>query len=103
MRIFRFDLRSSAFLATFFVAGLLLIIPGWQVRADGFTNAVESFENGMTGWTIENAGVWAVGKPTVGPKNAFDGTKCLGTGMTRNAPDSQSSRLISPVFLLPAA
>src|SRR5208283_4401190 len=58
--------------------------------------------NGFGDWSADN-GVWDVGAPTVGPGKAYDGTNCVGTGLTGNAPASQSSRLISPVFVVPAA
>ena len=35
-------------------------------HAQTFTNGIESFENGLDGWTV-SGGLWGVGTPAVGP------------------------------------
>ena len=42
-------------------------------------------------------------RSAAGPGAAYAGTNCAGTGLTGNAPPYQSTRLISPVFVVPAA
>jgi hypothetical protein len=72
-------------------------------RAQTFLTGTEGFESGFDGWTTDNSAVWRVGKPTAGPRAAYAGTNCAGTGLSGNAPAWQSTRLMSPVFVVPAA
>ena len=78
------------------VANISIIIPGFLI-------GTESFESGFDGWTTSNTNIWQIGKPTNGPGKAYDGTNCAGTGLTNGPPASQSSRLSSPAFVVPAA
>ena len=66
------------------------------------SNVPVGFESGLGDWSVDN-GVWAIGVPTAGPGAAYDGTNCAGTGLTGNVPAYASTRLISPVFVVPAA
>jgi len=85
--------------------------PGWYV--DDVTlvtgaistlvpNVPDTFASGPGDWSADN-GVWSVGTPTVGPKEAYNGANTFGTAMTGNVPANMSSRLISPAFTVPAA
>jgi hypothetical protein len=54
-------------------------------------------------WTIES-GVWQFGTPTGGPGSAYAGTNVAGTVLSgAGYPETGSSRLISPSFVVPAA
>lgn len=64
-------------------------------------NITESFENGQGDWNVDT-GVWQVGAPTSGPNAVHSGTNCLATVLAGNYPDDQTSRFISPPFIVPA-
>ena len=67
-----------------------------------FVTGVESFEDGWSGWTVDN-GVWERGVPTYGPPTnalglrAHEGSNCVATALGDNYPDSTlDTRLESP-------
>ncbi len=59
------------------------------------------FENGWAGWSADN-GVWEVGVPRSGPTNAHSGRQLVGTVLAGNYPYETESRLLSPIYDLPA-
>jgi len=61
----------------------------------------QGFEGGWDGWSA-SAGVWQVGAPASGPGSAYAGSSVAGTVLSGNYPASTTSRLVSPVFDLPA-
>ena len=67
-------------------------------------NVPQSFEGGLGDWSAES-GSWQVGVPSNanGPGKAYDGTNCAAVGLTANYASDVESRLISPVFVVPAA
>jgi hypothetical protein len=102
--VLRAGLSSFARMCVIF--GLLLFLAIFtlpEASGQSFVTGIEGFETSYDGWTADNTNIWKVGKPTAGPGKAFDGTNCAGTGLTGNAPANQSSRLVSPVFMVPAA
>jgi len=60
----------------------------------------EGFESGWGDWSADT-GVWELGKPTVGPGDAFAGASAIGTVLGGNYADYTDSRLVSPGFTLP--
>ncbi len=67
----------------------------------------EDFEFGLGHWWSES-GMWQVGAPTSGPGTAYSGDSCAATVLAGNYTEppwgtyGQSSRLISPPFVVPA-
>jgi len=70
-------------------------------------NNPENFESGLGDWWVES-GQWQVGTPTYGPDSVTSGVNCAGTVLggdyiePPNDAGPQTSRLISPVFIVPA-
>ncbi len=64
-------------------------------------NNPESWERGIGDWASER-GAWEIGVPTSGPGSAYEGVNCAATVLSGNYTTSISSRLISPVFNVPA-
>jgi hypothetical protein len=62
----------------------------------------EGFESGLGDWSVDN-GSWEVGMPTFGPTSGASGVACAGTVLRDRYTDNVDSRLISPVFTVPAA
>lgn len=60
---------------------------------------VQSWEEGIGDWSASN-GVWEAGLPT--QITAFRGNRCAATGLATNYPYAASSRLTSPLIVLPA-
>lgn len=67
-----------------------------EVASEGFEDP-----NVLSRWQV-TGGVWQSGPPTHGPSSAFADTNCAGTGLTANYPANADSRLISPLFVVPA-
>ncbi len=69
-----------------------------------FLNTLETWEDGLNNWNPEK-GTWEVGKPDpkVGPGKAYSGENCAGTVLAGDYTDYADARLISPVFVVPAA
>jgi bacillopeptidase F len=67
------------------------------------SNWNETFETSTAqDWVISN-GTWEIGTPSSGPGGAYQGLKCAATVLNGNYSDNVDSRLISPVFTVPAA
>ncbi|MHC1776274.1 MAG: choice-of-anchor J domain-containing protein [Lentimicrobium sp.] len=65
-------------------------------------NNPETWESGPGDWCVD-AGTWEVGVPESGPLAAHGGTNCAGTALAGNYEEGVDSRLISPVFTVPAS
>jgi bacillopeptidase F (M6 metalloprotease family) len=65
-------------------------------------NNPETWEDGIGDWSSER-GTWEVGIPTSGPNAAHGGTKCAATVLAGNYAGGVDSKLISPIFAVPAA
>ncbi len=65
-------------------------------------NNPESFEDGFGDWYVDG-GTWGVGVPTSGPNSAHSGQKCVSTNLAGDYDTWVDSRLISPIFTVPAA
>ncbi|MBU0992354.1 MAG: hypothetical protein KJ737_07650, partial [Proteobacteria bacterium] len=63
--------------------------------------AFNTYADEWDGWTVSN-GVWEIGVPTAGPGACHGDGDCAGTVLDGNYPLQDDSRLISPVFELPA-
>jgi hypothetical protein len=83
---------------------------GWYIdEITVVTGAVETlvadvpngFELGLGDWSADR-GTWEVGKPTSGPGSAFASTNCAATKLSGNYDEGVDSRLVSPVFIVPA-
>lgn len=82
-----------------FAIGLGLL--GSPVPAVGQTVFFEDFESGLGDWVIDD-GVWEIGDYSGPPLTPFAGTPgCASTVLGGTAPNGQSSRLISPLLVLP--
>src|SRR5262249_33213758 len=62
----------------------------------------EGFEAGLGQWAVDN-GTWGVGTPIFGTIQAEQGIQCAGTVLSGTYGASVNSRLISPMFTVPAA
>jgi len=60
----------------------------------------ETWEMGLGDWHGDR-GTWEVGVPTSGPGSAYAGQNCAATVLAGNFPNSASTRLISPSFIVP--
>jgi hypothetical protein len=60
----------------------------------------DGFELGLGNWAVDR-GTWEVGTPTSGPGSAHDGTNCAATVLAGNYDEGVSSRLVSPLFVVP--
>ncbi|MBN2088449.1 choice-of-anchor J domain-containing protein [candidate division KSB1 bacterium] len=69
-----------------------------------FLNTLETWEDGLNNWSPEK-GTWEVGQPApdVGPGKAYSGQNCAATVLAGDYTDYADARLISPVFIVPAA
>lgn len=88
------------------VVGLILCLGAAPGIAIPFQRVVwhETFEspNVSFHWEITQ-GLWAFGKPAIGPTNAFSGGVCAATGLQRGSPFTGASSLVSPAVTLPPA
>ncbi len=93
------SVRSRLFVSVLFAFVAVSLLP--RVRAvDVFR---EGFENGLGNWTVEG-GLWQVGVPkAAGGPAPFAGANVAGTGLNGNYGATYDARLISPVFVAPAA
>ncbi len=98
----KYRLHFILFLRPYYVS------TGWYIDdinietgAISFQNP-ETWETGLGNWNSER-GTWEVGTPSTGPGNAYQGLKCAATVLNGNYYENVDSRLISPVFTLPAA
>jgi hypothetical protein len=87
------------------------VAPGWYIDevmvetgsdVSSLVNTPEGFESGLDGWAVDH-GIWTVGTPSIGAIQAYAGTNCAGTVLSRLYPPNADSRLISPEFVVPAA
>jgi len=72
------------------------------VTGSSVFNNPEDWEDGIGDWASES-GTWQVGIPNSGPNVAFSGDKCAATVLDGSYTTAVSSRLISPVFKVPAS
>ena len=95
-------------IAFYFKSASYYVSTGWYIDdinletgATYFQNP-ETWEKGLGNWNSE-CGTWEVGNPSSGPGGAYQGLKCAATVLNGNYNDDVESRLISPVFTVPAA
>ena len=96
---------KSRCLMVWLVAGLLL---QGTVARPGMAAPYQtgSWQEGFEGnnvtlqWEV-TTGLWAFGKPAIGPTNAFAGAVSAATGLQRDTPYRGSSTLISPPVAIP--
>ena len=87
----------------FFLIAILLV--SMQIAKGQTIYWSENFEDSLSyvnNWTI-SAGTWEIGIPTSGPNAAHGGAKCAATVLAGNYSDWVDSKLISPLFTVPAA
>jgi bacillopeptidase F (M6 metalloprotease family) len=95
-------------IAFHFVSTSYYVSPGWYIDDINIETGANSFqfpetwESGLGNWNSES-GTWEVGIPTSGPGGAYKGLNCAATVLNGNYSDHVESRLISPVFTVPAA
>ncbi len=79
---------------------------GWYIdslfikKASYFFDGYEDFELGYDNWSISN-GIWQIGRPTSGPKSAFQGDNVAATVLEGNYSQFVESRLMSAPIVLP--
>ena len=64
-------------------------------------NNPEGWEAGIGDWSA-GAGTWEIGTPTSGPNSAYLGTTCAATVLAGSYSADASSRMVSPVFVVPS-
>ncbi len=82
---------------------------GWYIDditvlygGDFIFNNPEDWESGIDDWYVDS-GTWQIGVPTSGPDSSYAGQNCAATVLGGNYYEWVSSRLISPLFVVPAS
>ena len=76
--------------------------PYEQIAEESITPSNWTFESDNGDFTV-SGGVWEWGVPTNGPTSTLSGTKCWGTDLDANYPNSMNTYLISPEYDLTGA
>ncbi|MDH5232471.1 MAG: immune inhibitor A [Gammaproteobacteria bacterium] len=95
---FTFDNNSATAADGWYIDDVRIAVTQ-SVAITAETPYINGFENGWQGWS-EGEGIWEIGVPNIGIREAYAGSNLVGTTIETNTPDREA-RLVSPTFHLP--